>query len=148
MAESESNKFTDMEADPWSPALNKWRLKPTGAETDAELKKRVRNHLHFMYSFFSFAIQGERYWVSQDWFFSVIKPGNNGTALLSPKKIPHAWYGCFYDSAQAIKGLGLLRKTFYAKIDIPKESNSIVFNKLMLGELLKVFDKQNPSAGD
>jgi len=141
IAESETGDFDEKDADPWSPALNKWRLRPTVPETASEIKDRVRNHLHFMYSFFSFAIRGKRYWVSQDWFFSVIKPGNNGIALLSVKNIPPHWYDCFYDSAQAMEGYRLLRKTFYAGIKIPDEPNSIVFNKLMLEQLLTVFDK-------
>ena len=141
MAESESDDFDEKDADPWSPALNQWRLKPTGHEDKSEIKKRVRNHLHFMYSFFSFAIRGERYWVSQDWFFSVIKPGRNGMALLSVKNIPPQWYNCFYDSAEAMQGYGLLREIFHRHIKIPDETNSIVFNKLMLEELLSVYDK-------
>ena len=142
IAEPEADQFDEKDADPWSPALNKWRLRPMAAETEAEIKTRVRNHLHFMYSFFSFAIRGERYWVSQDWFFSVIKPGNNGMALLSVKNIPGEWYQCFYDSSQAMEGYGLLRKTFHYDIEVPKESNSIVFNKLMLEQLLAVYDKK------
>lgn len=51
IAEPESNRFDDIDADPRSPALYKWRLKPTAAETTAEIKTRVRNHLHYMYSF-------------------------------------------------------------------------------------------------
>jgi hypothetical protein len=141
IAESESADFDKKDADPWSPALNQWRLKPTGHEDKSEIKKRVRNHLHFMYSFFSFAIRGERYWVSQDWFFSVIKPGRNGMALLSVKNIPPQWYNCFYDSVEAMQGYELLRETFHRHIKIPDETNSIVFNKLMLEELLSVYDK-------
>jgi hypothetical protein len=140
-AESESADFDEKDSDPWSPSLNQWRLKPANSESADEIKKRVRNHLHFMYSFFSFAIRGERYWVSQDWFFSVIKPGNNGTALLSVRNIPSQWYSCFYDSTQAMQGYELLRKAFHEDLKIPKESNSIVFNKLMLEQLLSVYDK-------
>lgn len=140
-AESESDDFDEKDADPWSPALNKWRLKPAAPEDGAAIKERVRNHLHFMYSFFSFAIREERYWVSQDWFFSVIKPGNNGMALLSVKKIPDEWYNCFYDSTEAMQGYELLRKTFHKEIKVPKESNGVVFNKLMLEQLLSVYDK-------
>lgn len=140
-AEREKAEFTPEDPDPWSPAMNKWRLKPTAPESKSQLETRVRNHLHFMYSFFSFICTGDRYWVSQDWFFSVVKPASNGTALLSIKNIPAKWYQCFYDSSQAMQGYEMLRSTFHGGIKIPKESDSYLFNKLMLGELLRVFDK-------
>jgi hypothetical protein len=140
-AESETDIFNEKDPDPWSPELNKWRQKPAASETTAQIRQRVRNHLYFMYSFFNFAIKDNRYWVSQDWFFSVLKPASNGLALYSSKKLPSRWCRCFYDSAQAIKGYEMIQKTFHADITVPEESNDLKFNKLMLEKLLEAFDK-------
>jgi len=140
-AEREKEDFDQMHPDPWSPEMNHWRLKPNQPETRQQLKERVRNHLQFLNSFFDFICRDERYWVSQDWFFSIVKTGNNGTALIAEKNIPQKWINCFYDSAQAVQGYYMMKTAFHGDVKIPDESNSIVFNKLMLAELMRTFDK-------
>jgi hypothetical protein len=141
IAERERAGFDQQNPDPWSPAMNRWRLKPTQSESRQQLKDRVRNHLQFMNSFFDFICRDERFWVSQDWFFSPIKTGNSGTALVKERSIPAKWYQCFYDSAQAKQGYYMLQTACHSDIKIPDENNSIVFNRLMLAEILSAFDK-------
>jgi hypothetical protein len=140
-AEREREEFDKQHPDPWSPAMNRWRLKPSQAESRQQVKERVRNHLQFMNSFFDFICRDERFWVSQDWFFSIIKTGRTGTALISEKNIPRKWFDCFYDSAQAREGYYMMKTAFHSDVKVPDEDNSIVFNRLMLAELLRAFDK-------
>jgi hypothetical protein len=139
-AESESDIFDGKSLDPWSPEMNKWRHQPAAPETSTQIRERVRNHLQFMYSFFNFVIKDNRYWVSQDWFFSVLKPASNGLALYSKHKIPVRWYQCFYDSTQAVNGYEMIQRTFHSGIKVPEESDDLKFNKLMLENLLLAFE--------
>lgn len=140
-AESEKTDFDSENADPWSPEMNRWRLKPQSAESKQQLQDRVRNHLQFLISFFKFISQEkERFWVSQDWFSSIVVTGNSGTALRAEGRIPKEWYQCFYDSTQALRGYYMLRTAFHGGIKIPTETNSIIFNKEMLEEILRVYN--------
>ncbi|TAD86269.1 MAG: hypothetical protein EAY75_08905 [Bacteroidetes bacterium] len=140
-AEKEDAEFDAENPDPWSPALNAWRAKPTAPENTKQLEARMRNHLEFMYSFFAFASNPERYWVSQDWFFSAIKPGSNGIGIYSPKRVPAQWQAVFYDSAQAAQGYAILRKVFDADIKVPEADNGVEMNKKLLRMLLTEFDR-------
>jgi hypothetical protein len=144
-AETEAADFDEENPDPWSPAMNAWRAKPSSPETTAQLQRKMRNHLEFLYSFFAFASRNQRFWVSQDWFFSAIKPGSNGIGIYSPRRVPDKWQTIFFDSTQAVAGYGILRKVFDVNLKVPEAESGVELNKKLLKMLLDEFDRLYPT---
>jgi hypothetical protein len=96
-----SNHSTD---DPYQPALQHWRLKPMQPETGAAIKKRVVAYLHFLKSMYRHAIDNELETISTDWYPTPLKMYfGNGVRMAYSTELDD-WNGCFYDSAQAVKG--------------------------------------------
>jgi len=124
--------------DPYSGENNQWRIKPAAPESPAQIKERIKNHVHFFILLYDDAQRNETNYVSYEWFVSPLLPASNGIALRHYSRIKDQWENYFYDSTQAMQGYQLLEKAFDKKIDFPiKIDSKFQRNIVMLEQVLK-----------
>lgn len=133
----DDDRYSNAADDLYSKYNNWWRIKPVHAETDAELKKRVVNHVKFYRQLFQDAIDKNRSFVAYSWFTSPVVVASNGIALRSYEKVQNEWETNFFDSSNARKGFEILGKGFSKKIDLTNIEQGYQGKIYMLNQVLK-----------
>ena len=122
---SDAKAHANMLNDPFYPANNQWRIQPTHAESDSELRRRVKDCVRFYALYFRDHIVRHKSEINFAGLPSCFIWYNRGIGLYEVDKLPTAWKRCFYSTQQAIKGRSIIQKLF-DKNDFkwPKETPS------------------------
>ncbi|MBG9378596.1 hypothetical protein I5907_20355 [Panacibacter sp. DH6] len=135
------DKYNDIKDDPYSIENNKWRIQPSAAESDAQIKDRVLNHLHFWKLLFADGQQFERPFISYNWFDSPLVVASNGVQLDFLYKHDKEWAQNFYDTAQAQRGYEMMDKGFDKKLKFMKTDNKYAKQEDMMKQLIENVDQ-------
>lgn len=139
--EGYADYFKNEGENPFSLDNNRWRIKPTHAETDKQLTLRLKNHLTFWEKYFAWAISTSKKSIDVRSIPSAIKVYGNGVGLKHYENLPQAWRNCFYDSTDCRKALVMLQQ-FFSRTDIawPRSENEF---KIFLGGFQQMQQKFN-----
>ena len=110
-------------ADPFYPANNLWRVKPTRSETDSFIKKRVINCVLFYQKFFADNADRAAPSISFYGLPTCFKWYSGGISLINQDKLGQKWMNCFYNKAQAIQGQQLVDKVISKKYQWNKKES-------------------------
>ena len=103
--------------DPFYPTNNTWRIKPSQAENDKEIRSRLTSYI--AHSAFLLKAADTRRQQIISWEFSkgIIKIYNAGIGLVPQDQLPEAWINSFHSPSDALKAYAMfddyLRTTSY-----------------------------------
>jgi len=104
-----AGKATD---DPFSLQNNKWRIRPTHKESDAEIKNRLYDHCQFWETYFNWALANELSTIDVRSTPTPIKIYGNGFTLKPLEELPANWKSCFYDEEDCSKANAMIKDIF------------------------------------
>jgi hypothetical protein len=94
--------------DPFYPANNRWRLKPSCGEDEKQLQKRVKACVHFYALFFNDNYRRHEPDISFIGLPSCFVWYNGGISLSPRLELDKKWINCFYSEDQALQGYEIL----------------------------------------
>ncbi|MBC7777214.1 MAG: hypothetical protein H7246_17410 [Phycisphaerae bacterium] len=100
----------NIEADPFHMANNQWRVTPKQAETDEQLRARLRNHIQHYIALLEASLEREQNVVSPKYSPSIIQIYNGGIGIREKEAWDEAFMHCFYNQQDAQKGVDLYTK--------------------------------------
>lgn len=103
--------------DPFYPANNAWREKPSQPENDKQIRSRLTGYItHSAYLLNAADIRRQQI-ISWEFSKGIIKIYNAGIGLVPQDQIPEAWINSFYSPSDAMKAYAMfddyLRTTSY-----------------------------------
>ncbi|MFI5155367.1 MAG: hypothetical protein ACHQEM_04250 [Chitinophagales bacterium] len=109
--------------DPFYPANCVWRIRPTGPESEDQIRSRVKNCIQFFALFFKDNADRRTHAISFDGLPNCFTWYNGGIAMQPEMTLDRKWIACFYSEEQAIKGYELI-KTVLAKHQLKWPKNA------------------------
>jgi hypothetical protein len=94
--------------DPFYPANNNWRLKPSKPEDLEQLHRRLKNFVHFYALFFKDNYQRRQTDISFIGLPSCFVWYNGGIGMSPAIELDKKWIACFYSEEQAMQGYTIL----------------------------------------
>lgn len=125
--------------DLYDSKYNKWRVKPTKKETDAEIRSRVRNHIEFMQLYFENALEAGLRVVSEPNLASPFEVYSNGISMRKFDEI-RDWQDLFFDGEDAKKGYDIIESEMRKDFALAKTKNAFELNADIFRKLLKMID--------
>jgi hypothetical protein len=130
-------RFEKPEDNPYHPSNNTWRTKPAAAETDDQIKVRVKNHLSHLIKILEAGTKHQMKVMSFRSSPSMFHQYNGGVGLETATKVPEGWIDCFYDKKDAKKAYNMMEQSMKvngsAKTDAKNnwaQNNLIIFKFL------------------
>jgi hypothetical protein len=134
---SDGATYTSPTDNPYHPINNTWRIKPTAAESEAQIKDRVKNHLQHMVKILEAGTKHQMKVMSFRSSPSMLHQYNGGVGLETANKISEGWTNCFFDKKDAKKAYDMMDKCMKvngaAKTDAKNnwaQNNLIIFKFL------------------
>lgn len=97
------------EEDPYYPSNNLWRIKPRTPETNAQIRRRLKNYLHFFSLYFldiyDRHVTNNISYIGLPYCFEWY---NGGIGMTKESELETIWLDCFYSRQQAMEGYRLL----------------------------------------
>ena len=138
---SEAVRHTNLKDDPFYISNNAWRFKPLKAETDEQIKERLKGCIHFFILFYDQKINAHSDAVSFIGLPSCFKWYGGGIFIQKENEIQSKWISSFYNKEQAMKAYQLGKKLISQKYDWPKnERNWLKLNVAVLRQMEKKID--------
>lgn len=131
---SDAKPYKNKTDDPFYIANNKWRIAPTSSETDAAIRQRLRDNLHFFILFYKDAVAHQAAKISFFGLPSCIKWYAGAINLQNKNELSEIWKECFYNDAQAMKAYDMMDAVLSKKYNWPKEKMSWVKKNLIVLE--------------
>lgn len=116
--------------DPFYIDNNRWRIKPNGSENDAEIRKRLKDCLHFYILFYRDNIARNAKKISFYGFPTCIRWYNTGISMVKKDDLDDNWFECFYSKEQAMKAYKMMEKVISMKYTWSKGKESWVKKNL------------------
>jgi hypothetical protein len=126
----------DLATDPFHIANNKWRIAPKASETDEAIRQRVKEYLHFFILYYKDVIARRAAIVSFYGFPGCLKWYAGGIYIEKDEAILKDWESCFYNKAQAQKGLDMVSKLLDKKYTWPTGNENWIKKNLVVLEQL------------
>ena len=125
------------ENDPFYAGNNRWRKKSSRPETDAAIRKRLLDCIHFFILYYKDAIAKDSKTVSFYGLPCCLKFYGPGIFMQKKTKLDPAWIDCFYDEGQAIKAYDIMDKIIEKKYTWPRgsEMNWVEKNAVVLEQM-------------
>jgi hypothetical protein len=130
-------QFEKPEDNPYHPSNNTWRIKPSTAESDAQIKERVKNHLTHLIKILEAGTKHQMKVMSFRSSPSMFHQYNGGVGLETASKVQEGWTNCFFDKKDAKKAYDMMEKSMKvngsAKTDAKNnwaQNNLIIFKFL------------------
>jgi hypothetical protein len=101
--------------DPFSVFSNRWRIRATHKESDAEIRQRLFNHCQFWEAYFRWALDKGLSTVDVRSTPTLIKIYGNGFTLKPTEDLPAEWVSCFYDPEDCRKASNIIKDIFEHK---------------------------------
>lgn len=96
--------------DPFHPANNQWRIQPKRSESDSAIAQRAKQCVKFYTLFYRDNILRQKKTINFAGLPNIFDWYRRGIGMPDWEDIRASWLNCFYDSADARKGYGVLRK--------------------------------------
>ena len=100
----------NIQNDPFHPANNQWRIQPKKPESDSVIAKKAKQCVKFYTLFYRDNILRQKKTINYAGLPDIFDWYRRGLGMPDWEDIRPSWLGCFYDSADARKGYGVLRK--------------------------------------
>jgi hypothetical protein len=117
-----SLKHESLEANPFHPSTNAWRLRPAQRESEAELRARVRNHVAHYIAILESALFNATYSISFKNAPSALQIYRSAVGVRDLDQADAGWIECFYDRQDADAGTQLLREAVAPFPKVEKKS--------------------------
>jgi len=135
-------RFKDINEDPFYIENNRWRIKPSKKETDAEIHQRLKDNIHFFVLYYKAVLVKEEKNVSFWGLPSCIKFFSKAIFIKKPEELKENWIRCFYNKEQAMQAYALADKLLEQKYTWPKgDKNWIEQNLAVLEQMYKKVDE-------
>ncbi len=95
--------WADAKVNPYNKINSVWRIKPSKAETDDELKARLKNCVQFYQYFFEGTAESPKKEIDFLGLPTCFKWYSGAIYVLSEKNLDKKWINCFYNGDQAKK---------------------------------------------
>jgi hypothetical protein len=105
---ADGKPFTPDKKNPYDPSLNQWRLKARKAETNEELKERLKQYVQFYANYFYDNLQRDAKEINFLGLPSCFKWYKGGIFIQNENKLDKKFIGCFYSKAQALAARQML----------------------------------------
>lgn len=139
--QSEAIRHSDLKKDPFYLSNNNWRFKPAKAESDEEIKARLKSCIQFFILFYEQKINAKSHVVSFIGLPSCFKWYGGGIYLQKENELQPKWVNTFYNREQAMKAYKLADKLMTIKYTWPKkEPNWLKLNISVLKQMEKKID--------
>ena len=123
---SDAKSQLDPNDDPFYGDNNKWRIKPSKAETDSAIKLRVQQCILFYAKFMTDNVKRTDNRISFIGLPSCFKWYSGGISIMSKEKLEEKWINCFYNEAQAMKAHTMLDNIISKKYKWDKDERNWV----------------------
>lgn len=100
----------NMYNDPFHPVNNEWRKKPSKAESESGIHKRLKNCLRFFALYYRDHIKRRGETISFEGIPRIFEWYNKGIGLPAEDEVSQSWINCFYNKEQAMQGYAILRR--------------------------------------
>lgn len=94
--------------DPYYPSNNRWRVRPATKETHEQLRRRVKECVHWYALFFTDNHRRQATDISFSGLPSCFEWYNGGIGMQSRSGLDKKWIGCFYSEDQAYTAYGMI----------------------------------------
>ena len=129
-------RHDNVKSDPLHPLNNKWRMMPSRAENDEEIKDRLKGCIHFFVLYYDQMIETNSEVITFAGFPSCFKWYAGGIYLLKKEELRQKWIDCFYNKADAMKAYMFAEKLMRKKYKWPeKEKNWMKLNVAVLKQM-------------
>lgn len=108
----------DIAADPFCPANNQWRLAPAAAETEEQLRARMRNHVQHYLTLLEASLERKQNSVSLKYSPSIIQIYSGGIGIREKQYWDEAFLKCFHSPQDAQKGVDLYTQILHKNLSI------------------------------
>jgi len=133
---SSGKKYANKNDDPFYIANNQWRIKPKASETDEQVRKRLKDCLHFYILFYQDNLAKGEQSISFYGLPTCLRWYKKGMQLIKKDALPANWFACFYNNEQAMKAYKLLSDAMLKKYKWPEGKMSWVkMNLLVLQQI-------------
>jgi hypothetical protein len=138
---SDAIRHVNLSDDPFYITNNAWRFKPLKAESDDQIRQRLKSCIHFFILFYDEKIHGHADAVSFTGLPSCFKWYGGGIFLQKENELQSKWINSFYNKEEAMKAYKLADKLMSIKYEWPKkESNWLKLNVAVLRQMEKKID--------
>ncbi|MEO6489356.1 MAG: hypothetical protein ABIO04_05385 [Ferruginibacter sp.] len=132
---SEALRYADPKKDPFHISNNSWRVKPGKAESDEEIKQRLKDCIHFYILYYDQKINAHSDEISFVGLPSCFKWYGGGIFLQKQNEIQDKWANCFYNKQQALKAYHIADRLLSEKYNWPKTGNWLMKNVAVLRQM-------------
>ena len=127
---SSGKQYRNASDNPFHISNNLWRVAPKNAESDAAVKQRLKEFIHFHILFYRDNLAKDEKAISFYGFPTVLKWYAGGIFIIKEKDLPNNWIQCFYNKAQAQKARAMMEEVVGKKYQWPKGNISWVIKNL------------------
>ena len=127
---SSGKRNRNVSDDPYHISNNLWRVAPKKAESDAAVKQRLKEFIHFHILFYRDNLAKDEKAISFYGFPTVLKWYAGGIFIIKEKDVPNNWIQCFYNKSQAQKARAIMEEVVGKKYKWPKGNISWVIKNL------------------
>ena len=127
---SSGKQYRNAWDNPFHISNNLWRVAPKNAESDAAVKQRLKEFIHFHILFYRDNLAKDEKAISFYGFPTVLKWYAGGIFIIKEKDLPNNWIQCFYNKAQAQKARAMMEEVVGKKYQWPKGNISWVIKNL------------------
>ncbi len=127
-------RYKHKEDDPYYIENNRWRIKPRFAETDEQVKKRLKDFLHFYVLYYRDNLAKEENIISFYGLPTCLKWYAGGIYMVKEEDLAGNWFSCFYSKEQAMKAYRMMEDLISQKYTWDKTSISWVKKNLLVLE--------------
>jgi hypothetical protein len=135
---STGKKYSSKKDDPYYVDNNRWRIRPRYSETDEQIKKRLKDCLHFYILFYKDNLERRDGIISFYGFPTCLKWYGGGIFMIKKADLADNWFACFYNKEQAMKAYNMMEEVIVKKYKWEKGKVSWV--KKNLGVLEQMYE--------
>lgn len=128
--------YANEKDNPFALENNQWRIAPAGPETTEEIKKRLKDNIHFFIMFYDHNISSKSATVNFTGLPTCFKWYAGGIFLHKKEALSPMWINCFFNKKQAYEAYEMADKLLEKKYTWPKgESNWLKQNVFVLRQM-------------
>lgn len=131
---SSGKKYANRNDDPFYIENNRWRIKPRGNENDEQVRKRLKECLHFYKLFYRDNLAKEEQAISFYGLPTCLRWYKGGIHMVKKNDLAANWFECYYNKEQAMVAYKLVEDVIMKKYNWPKEKMSWVKMNLLVLE--------------
>lgn len=133
----DSISYQNQAANPFHIDNNQWRIRPAKAETNAQIRERIKGCMRFYLLFYKDHIARRTKTISFYGFPTCFRWYAGGIYLVKQDELKDNWFACFYNKEQAMKGYKIVDSLLDLKYTWSKDpaKNWVVKNSEVLQQM-------------